>query len=350
MLCVDNNNCRFGRRPVLLVSLYTSVLFTIVCSVEPNNYPALLIARLLIGCCVGLNISTSSVYMAELVSSHAVFARGTTIDSFFFAVGGGWIALLGYLLLDSLSWRVFVLFTSLPVYLPPIFILHYWLQGVERPRDDETVPLTNTKLRYADTPANFYSRLGKATVINFVNILQGFGSILLLPELLRLNNQRVVVEEDPGLEEFKCDSAVQGTQFLVLALITGGSHVLGRALGYILIGKIQFRVMQTGLAAIMATCYAALLIDDSVVTVIVAMGVANVVYSMTRLELKIMECDIDYFGVKNVAFASGVILGVGHLGAVLGTALAEFTSPRTAVLWTLVGSLVQILVVPFVDY
>ena len=53
----------------LLVSLYTSVLTTVLCSLVPN-YWTLIISRALLGFCIGLNLTTSGVYFAERVSSN----------------------------------------------------------------------------------------------------------------------------------------------------------------------------------------------------------------------------------------------------------------------------------------
>ena len=41
------------------------------------------------------------------------------------ALGSTWVAILGYLMLESMGWRVFVLCTSIPLFVPPIALMHY---------------------------------------------------------------------------------------------------------------------------------------------------------------------------------------------------------------------------------
>ena len=54
----------FGRRTTLLISLYLSVIFTVLYAVVPN-YSSLLISRLLIGFAVGLNDMVNFLYISD---------------------------------------------------------------------------------------------------------------------------------------------------------------------------------------------------------------------------------------------------------------------------------------------
>ena len=73
---------RFGERMTLLLSLYLSILFAIMCAIVPN-YSTLLLSRALNGICVGLNGATSGIFLAKLVSSKEM----VTMSSF---SAGGW--------------------------------------------------------------------------------------------------------------------------------------------------------------------------------------------------------------------------------------------------------------------
>ena len=64
---------------------------------------------------------------------------------------------------------------------------------------------------------NFKLRLFKGSLVNFINFLQGWGSILLTPALLRYHNE-VDDKEDP---------VVKGSQLLILALLFGGVKLIG---------------------------------------------------------------------------------------------------------------------------
>ena len=111
---------KFGERSVLLLSLYSSILVTILCSLVPNYY-TLLISRALIGFGCGLNATTIGVLGAKNISSKDILPAFSFIHaSLAFTLGGGWASLLGWLLLDTLGWRIFVLLTPVPLFIPPL--------------------------------------------------------------------------------------------------------------------------------------------------------------------------------------------------------------------------------------
>ena len=87
--------------------------------------------------------------------------------------------------------------------------------------------------------------------INQINVavLFGYGSILLLPTLMREGNN--VTEQAAGSLS-SCGTIVQGSQFLILAMINGGANVLGRLAGVFFHGRVRFaefysRLLQRGL-------------------------------------------------------------------------------------------------------
>lgn len=379
---------------------------------QPNHYRVLIILKI-----TGISVS------------------GTFIDSFFFAGAGAWVAILGYLVLGSMGWRIFVLFTSLPLFIPPIIILHCclttddgWIRVTEEVNDNYcgdieeanekgssghgivvighqsgtenqdksleerqitreianesgrskivgfgavsrdtkkelhkqgsiqeiegkvdpdrwgSIPsLNSNSLSHCSAtcrdqllPNNdvtwLWSKILRASAMNIVNVLQGFGSILLFPALLRMNNER------SGRSEEECESAVQGTDFLLVALLTGGAHLMGRLIGWALMDRFRFWVVEATLAVIMIACYGAIMVDDTIVTVVAALGVANIVYSITRLNLKVMECDINFFGKNGISIASPFINISTSIGAIVGTSFAEFLNTGDAVICTFTAS------------
>ena len=67
----------FGRRTTFLVSLYSTVIFTVLCAAVPN-YVILLILRLLIGFAVGLNHMVNLVYVSGIADNKESYILGTT--------------------------------------------------------------------------------------------------------------------------------------------------------------------------------------------------------------------------------------------------------------------------------
>ena len=104
---------RLGERITLFLSLYLSIIFAVLCAFVPNYY-TLLLSRALTGICAGLNSSVTSIFLAKHVSSKDVLTKSSFLaESMSFAVGGTWVSLLGWLCLDIVGWRIFILLTSI---------------------------------------------------------------------------------------------------------------------------------------------------------------------------------------------------------------------------------------------
>ena len=118
------------KRELLLTSLYISLIVTVLCALVPN-YWSLLISRGLLGFCIGLNMTVLYVYCAEETSSYDLYNVGNIVSQICFTLGGGWAAVLGYLLLERIGWRFFIVCSSVPIFLPPVLILHFELPKEE---------------------------------------------------------------------------------------------------------------------------------------------------------------------------------------------------------------------------
>ena len=77
----------FGRRELLLFSLYLSVLSSVLCAIVADYY-SLLLSRALIGICIGLGFSTCFVMLAELASKKAILHDILMITSITYGIGG----------------------------------------------------------------------------------------------------------------------------------------------------------------------------------------------------------------------------------------------------------------------
>ncbi|KAL5266551.1 hypothetical protein ACHWQZ_G003804 [Mnemiopsis leidyi] len=253
----------------------------------------------------------------------------TTWELFAFTLGGGWIAVLGYLLLGKIGWRYFIVCSSLPVFLPPIFLLHCVL--TERTEEERTQLYSDEKTEEVEI-TGFWGRLIKGSLVNFINTLQGWGSILLIPALLSyINKER--------------NSLTDKQQLLILALLYGVAKLLGRILSIFLLKYIAFRILQPLLSIFIALSYLSLIfLNNNLTATVLAMGVANMCFCVTRCELTLMEFDKHHFGTERLVLAAGVMSGCGMLGAVVGAVAAQFLSSYHAVIFTFVLSCVQVVV------
>ena len=317
-----------GKKTALLASLYVSILATVLCSLVPN-YWTLLASRALLGLCIGLNMAMMGAYFTEEISGQDMYNVGTVSGLFAFTLGGGWIAVLGYLLLGKIGWRYFIVCTSVPVFLPPIFLLHCVLTE----RTEETRALLQSEEESQEVEiTGFWGRLIKGSLVNFINTLQGWGSILLIPALLSYINKEK-------------NSLTDKQQLLILALLYGVAKLLGRILSIFLLKYIAFRILQPLLSIFIALSYLSLIfLNQNLTATVLAMGVANMCFCVTRCELTLMEFDKHHFGTERLVLAAGVMSGCGMLGAVVGAVAAQFLSSYHAVIFTFVLSCVQVIV------
>ena len=366
---------RFGERACLLLSLYLSIFFAILCALVPNYY-TILLSRALTGICGGLNACTIGIYLAKHVSSKDVLTVGSFLsEGLAYPVGGAWVSVLGWLILEHTSWRVFVLLTSIPLFVPPIIMLHAFVTEKSEVRELESETsysltennvvgteheslvtdnleqesLVTNNLEHeslvTNKPANvknFRARVFKSSLFFFCSICIGFGSIILLPWLIRSHKEENVDDDDE-----KCAQVVKGTDFLVLALITGVTNVVGRPIGYILWSRVRFLVLQSTLTGVMVLCYSIILFTPNLIAAEVLLAISKLCYSIQAIEIAILSYDYDYFGLTGLELGSSVSTAVGLIGGVVGSSLAAFLKSHIAIIVTLVIACVQFILVFF---
>ena len=348
---------KFGERNVLLISLYMSILFAVLCALVPN-YWTLLVSRALIGICVGLNMATVGVFTSKHASSEEVAdATAFVTGSVALTIGSGWISILGWLLLDTIDWRNFVLVTSIPIFAPPILMLHCCATRA-RVTDEKhatSTPSTSQQSesailleRKSSTGSSFAFKVIKASLFVSFNVYVGYGSIILLPSVIR--GYKHVDENDTTFRAIrKCKEVVQGNDLLIIALVTGGANVIGRPLGYFLRKHISFRVLQSTLALANALSYGIMLFNPGLVLASVLMGVGKLSYSIQGAEASILPYDLSYFGSANFELGAGIVMSSAMAGSVLGTSLAAFLAPNAAVFATCIISVPQIVLICFMS-
>ena len=330
----------FGERAVVLYSLYSSIVFTILCAIVPNYY-TLLLSRALIGMGCGLNSSLIGVLCAKNISSKEILPKFSFLHaSLAYTLGGTWASLLGWLLLDYLGWRIFVLLTSIPIFIPPIFILHcYTKPEAYREIESGSDPILETPTE--ELPGRIFSlRALKASLFMGFNICIGYGSILLLPAIIKEHNLEAEVET---LEN--CQEVVHGHQYLILTGMNGLVNVFGRLIGYPLTSSSSFVVLQSLVMLGAGVSYGVILTKPGLLVESAMMGIGKLCYSIQGVENSILLYDVEYFGYSGVSLGSALMYLSGQVGAVLSTSLAVFTQSQYAVLVTLVVIVLQIFLI-----
>ena len=305
-----------------------------------GNYLTLLLSRALIGFSVGFNLSVNCVLQAELASSKKVLDTLLLVSSLGYSVGSIWVPVIGYFILDLLGWRTFLLIASLPIFIPPILILHISIAKKKNLEvSNQTEQSENGETEAVEVP-NFKMRLLKLSLFSIINNYQGWGTILLLPSLIRLFNVKEV-----GGEHTNCETITQGTDFFLLAFVAGAAGI-GRLASPIIRTRIGFRMLYTSLAVIVLISYIMLLlIEQNLIVIVVMSFVGKLVYGMISMEKTYISYDVQYLGTKGLAIGSGIMQGASSMAVVAGTALVSFASPQIAIIVGLVLSVVQIFVV-----
>ena len=334
---------KVGEKVTLLCSLYMSVISTVACSVVPNYY-TLLLSRALIGLGCGLNASTIGVFCVKNSSSKEILNTMNFLqNSMAFTVGGSWASLLGWLFLDTLNWRIFILVTSIPLFIPPIVILHLWshckADEVERLQAESTCLI---KVQSETVPVdNFAVRTLKASLFLAFCLYICYGTIMILPSLIEESNLKKEHIDVSNCEEF----VVHGNQYLILAGVSGLANVIGRPIGYFLRNHLKFVVLQSVLMVSVAITCGIILTRPGLMIESVMMGVVKFCYSIQMTEAMIIQFDVGYFGLPGLAVGSALMEASGKVSAVIATFVAAFIDSYHAVIVMLVVSLAQIVVI-----
>jgi MFS family permease len=174
---------RFGCRKVTLFALYLGALSSVVCAIVAN-FATLLLSRALIGLSVGLNV-LHGVMIGKLGSNKAIIDDIVMISSMMFSLGAVWSSVLGYLLLEEMGWRTFVLVTSLPMFIPPIIILHCYIEeGTYSEPEEEREEIMKKEIQ--TFVPNYAARVTKLGLFAATSLFLGWMTTLLVPSLIRM--------------------------------------------------------------------------------------------------------------------------------------------------------------------
>ena len=190
-----------------------------------------------------------------------------------------------------------------------------------------------------DNVPNFYNRVIKSSLFSFCNLGIGYGSIILVPWVIRsFKNKEVDVED-------KCTSTVHGNDLLILAVVTGAANIIGRPIGYFLWKRVKFLILQLTVTATMALCFTIILATDNFIAAVIFLAVSKLCYSVQAIEMGMLFFDYDYFGKSGLEFGSVVTAATGAFGGAVGTSLGAFLHPYSAVMATLGIACVELVVI-----
>ena len=278
--------------------------------------------------------------IAELISTKKILDVIVTIPCIMYSFGGVWSATLGYLLLDVIGWRMFILLTSLPFFIPPIYMLHFCKEGKSAPTTGEIKNKQDqTVKRETTTVPNFVARTKKLGLFSFVIMFQGWITILLVPRLIQVFK---IKEAEPNSD---CSVTVtQGKELLLLTLVNFAA-VLGRLFIHFTRKKFSFRKSQVIVALLNVASFGGMLAQDHLAVIVTTNFVVKFLFGISAMSMSYILYDVDYFGAERFALGSSVALAVGLVGGAVGPAMVAFVPLLPVIITALVLSTLQIMVV-----
>ena len=260
-----------------------------------------------------------SVYIAEISPNEEFYVFGTIVTSLGWTAGGGWCGFLGYLLLEQVGWRWFVLLTSVPLFLPPILAFQFFLPETLVPvtdGDNEIVEESGPG-QVTTTKKAIVSRIIKLTVFNTLRGFPYYGSILLVPGILKRDN----FKNDRGSQ---CN-AIFGAQFLTISLLFGVCHFVGKAFGYLthrikVPVPINFTISST---FTIVSLVVMLQYDENIILQIICLTVIQTVISTCVVEVIILADNAYFFTPAFLPISCGLRKVSDLINGIAGNAVSE---------------------------
>ena len=310
---------KFPRKPVILFSLYMSIIASVLCAVMPD-YVSLIVSRVILGATIAVSMTPLSVYLSEIAPTKSFYAMSTVVSAMGWSSGGGWCGILGYLFLERVGWRWFVLLTSVPLFIFPIIMFQFILPETKKDKieDKECNTVPEDRNIVTTEKSAMIMRILKIQLVAVCNLLVYFGGMLLLPAVIKEDNIR-------NDRDIPCKS-IHGAQFLTVSLLFGVCHILGKVLSLVLhsLGTptlISLTVLSIlNLGDLIASQFS----YTHVIFLIFCLGVVQTLMSAMSTLLDILCCDKFFFTESYLPISIGIRLSGKYLVTAAANFLPEF--------------------------
>ena len=306
---------KFGRKPSLLVGMYLAIIVTILCSIV-SNFTFLLLSRILLGMALAINVATVAVYMSEIAADKQFFLFSMTLLATIYSLGGGWCGLLGYFFLDMLGWRYFILITSIPIFLPPLILLHVYLPESRIACVKEMKQLLEKDEVAPPTLLKVVVRICKICTYVFTRGIAYQGAILLVPVVMKDINTKSDSDSPCG--------AIHGSQFLVITLLFGVCHLVGRSLNYVVNKRISSKtVLISASLTVLPFIVVIDVFSHKYVLLFIGFGVIQIAGSFSGNQTYLLGNDKTFFTDKYLAISGSFQASVHFLVIAVSNAISE---------------------------
>ena len=333
---------RLGNRLPLLASCYLSIISTFV-SAFSYNLVALIVARIFIGLCTGVCLTTNGLFMSERIINRNLYEWMAFITSTAFCFGAGWVALLAQLFLKALGWQYFLLITSVPLFIPPIVILHTVFPessgGSERNTDKDNKLIEIKEDKSSIISLVTFSKLTYLTaVLSLASEIHAGSTVIFLPHLIkRYNTATVGSSSDPS----SCKTNIHGNQFLTLIAVNFGAVLGGKLTGYWLYTRVTFKYSLFLAGLFSSASYSAFLVTYDIRWIVIAFGVIKFIFGICSCQLRLIKYDSSLFREGELIRSCSVITSAVQLGLLSGAVLTGFTAPLVTTIVCLIAGLTE---------
>ena len=335
---------RFPRKPIILFSLYMSIIASVLCAIMPD-YISLIVSRIILGATIAVSMTPLSVYISEISPNKRFYTISTVINTIGWSSGGGWCGILGYLFLERLGWRWFVLLTSVPLFILPIIMFQFFLPETKKEKieDRDCNRLSEDNKIVTTEKAAMKIRILKTQLVAVCSLVIYFGGMLLLPALIKEDNLR-------NDRDIPCKS-IHGVQFLTVSLLFGVCHILGKVLWFVLHNLGTHTAISLTFLSI-TTLGAHIAIQFSYIHVIFllfCLGVVQTLMSAMGSVLNFLSYDKFFFTEQYLPISSAIRLAMIFLVTAAASFLPEFLY-YTTVLQIHLGVSVAVLLTSFLFF
>ncbi|XP_063690452.1 putative metabolite transport protein YjhB [Bolinopsis microptera] len=326
----------FGKRKTVLISLYLSVCSLVMLGIIAN-YTALLLARALLGFCCGIRYNSLYVWAADIAYNKEILDRILFITHIIFIAWSMWSSVLGFLLLDWIGWRKCLLFSTLPVLILPIIMVHFCVKDTRGPQiegseDEAEQPETVIV-------SNFAARTTKMGLLIACITFNSWLTTLLVPALIQLLK---INESGPNIH---CSvTMTQGPELLLLALVNFAG-MPSAFLMHWMKDKIGFRKLQGFVSLVYVANFILMLTQQNLVVAILTNFITKFLNGIIGLGYTFVLYDVNYFGTSNFEVGTSIATTIGLIGGIAGSGMVSFASTSSVIITAVVVSVVQVMVV-----
>ena len=279
---------------------------------------------------MGSNYGITNLYWAEISPTMKIKNLGLLLASLCFSLGAGYTSLLAYYILHHVGWRTFFVLCSLPLFLFPLAAFIFYLPETDTYLNSrkylQSVSMENGEDDGADKDLNPDKECGASNSIlmlifllsltYLVNIAQGWGLILFIPEVYNKFNKSIGTNVD------NCN-AIFGYQYLKMTLISGLGPIGAKFGAYLVqmfaplsVSMLCSSLVSTVSFILLATAHGDLQATD------IFMGVIKAAFAYLNLSLWIYTMSTLDGPLKTIATV--IIDGSSKFGALLGSGAVAF--------------------------